>query len=278
MYKSRILVTDMLRDLTERLVENERKFSTNSLDDPRGIFTRLGRSTQLLAARQFGSYNIDRDVISSVENSFYPLDQNFSSKTMKQISEVLHPHMENEELADIQELNGSDTLHVLGTDDFDFREEIDEIQEILDREHLKKAVHQYFGSSFRDTWAGSVWYHQDFQGRSGNWHIDFRGARRTSTIRLLIFLSDESGNKGAPLEVVSPTETRRLLDKYSYSQIQENPEIVEKNADIKRFSGPPGSAVLFTPGLQLHRATHPRKENHVRKILLFNLEPDLTLV
>jgi hypothetical protein len=261
-------------DLLERLVRAERSTAINRLSDPRGVMCRLTRKTQIELARIEGSYDTDSELIESVNQDFYDLEQPFDEDTIERVKEELEPYILDEDISDVEKRDGEQIYNVIGSEDINIREESEGVAQILDNKELEEALHSFFGSEFDITWICGIYYSKDFHSVPEEWHIDNYGARRTSTIRLFIFLSDESSGDG-PIQIISPEESREVISKYGMEKIEENPSIVEEEANIKEFSGPPGSAILFTPGHQLHRAVHPDEKEHRRKVLTVNIEPKL---
>jgi hypothetical protein len=104
-----------------------------------------------------------------------------------------------------------------------------------------------------------------------HWHID---AQTSDHLKLFVNLTDVTEDDG-PLHLVSREETRRLAREAVNWRRHEDgvpDRVVEPTADVKRFTGPAGSAMLANTYTTLHRAGIPA-EGRTRDLFQFVLAP-----
>lgn len=222
--------------------------------------------TKLWIAKRRSSYQENEEVQNEIDNGVYEFGQLYNVEMIERIKKDLKPRIEDDEIANIKEVDGSEVYRSVY---FDPDEEW--IQEMLEYKELQNVLRSYFGADFRTQLAGLIRYEDgDEEDRVGtlNWHLD--SSSPPNSVRLLVFMTDQE-EEGA-FELVELEQTEELLEDFEYGELHENPKCVEENVEVESYTGKRGNTLLTNVVSQLHRGRYP-KADETRFIMVFSFVP-----
>lgn len=246
------------------------RLKENPGDSPYWLISDL----ELYFKRSLSNIERDEEIVEKVNEGAYDFGQLINTDQVDIIRSDIESRLSDEDRVNIREFKGYEVRRDLPIEVEEVKD-IDGIEQLLDHPELVEKLQGYFGTDFELT-TGLVIHYQNIpeeelgagEGLTRDWHLDTSAG--SNEVRLLFFLTDQE-EKGA-FEAVGIRNTVRLLEKYGYDELRENPDLVNED-EIKSYKGKRGTALLSNVVEQIHRGRGP-EEGDSRILLLLTFAPE----
>lgn len=256
--------------------KTDRKLGQFAFDRPIGFRNVVAGSLALKRARHSSDVPIDDD--EQVDEEFVELGRPFDDSLIETIQDKYQNLIEDDRYGKvISEYEGNPYLRSLGSwdGDFDLFEQIPELVDLLDN-RVTTFIRQYYGSHFQPIRVQAYrTYHipnrviEETELYSNYWHCD---AHPVDHVKLFVYLSDVTEADG-PFHIIDETETERLLEAGFNRGTEGVPDgVVEREADLIKFTGEAGTTAMANTQKLLHRAGNPDEGRH-RDMLMMQFAP-----
>lgn len=258
-------------NIREQLRVNDRKLGIKLLNKPEGIVTGAFTSFNIGRARRNSDYALDRSLRDRIETEVVEKEAIIGDEAIDSLLQDIRRDFKVREEKD-PDLKLK-TKKAFDSNSVDFST-LEGYRDILENESIKDTVRSYYGSDFQVSYSMVLCYEPNEGSEleemesTRNWHLGLSSS--SNVLRMLVFLTDET--EGGPLEILSAKQTKDLLEEYTLKELKQNPEIVEKNADVRKYNCKKGSVLFFNPLKQLHRGGNPAK-GESRYVMPFTIKP-----
>lgn len=254
----------------------DRKLGQFAFDKPVGFRNVVAGNLALKRAQRSSDVRVDID--QEVNDEFVELGRPFDNSLIQTIQDKYESLIEDHRYGKIlSEYEGKEYLRSLGSwdDDFDLFEQIPELTDLID-DNVAALIRQYYGSHFQPirvqayrTYHIPEWVIEETELYSNYWHCD---AHPVDHVKLFVYLSDVSEADG-PFHVIDKNETERLLEAGFNRGTEGVPNgVVEREADVIKFTGEAGTTAMANTQKLLHRAGNPDEGRH-RDMLMLQFAP-----
>lgn len=211
-------------------------------------------------------------------DEFVELGQPFNDSIIETIQEKYESLIEDDRYGKVlSEYEGEEYLRSLGSwdDDFDLFEEIPELIDLVDGD-IARLLQRYYGSHFQTIRVQAYrTYHipdrviEETELYSNYWHCD---DHPVDHVKLFVYLSDVTEADG-PFHILDESETEQLLEAgFNRGADGVSNGVVERGADVIKFTGEAGTTALANTQRLLHRAGNPEEGRH-RDMLMMQFAP-----
>lgn len=222
------------------------------------------------------SSEISQDI--NISDEFININQPFDPDLIKKIQNKYQNIIEDDQYAQVMsEYKGQSYLRSLGSWDerYDLFEEIPELTQLVNDEIIS-LLHQYYRSHIQLIRVQAYrTYHipprvvKETELYSNYWHCD---AHTTDHTKMFVYLSDVSEADG-PFHILDRNDTNKLLNRGFNRGSEGVPDgVVEKEANMQKFTGEAGTTALANTQKLLHRAGNPEEGRH-RDMLMMQFAP-----
>lgn len=254
----------------------DRKLGQLAFDKPVGFRNVVAGNLALKRARRSSDVQVDDD--REVNDDFVELGRPFDDSLIETIQKKYDSLIGDDRYGKVlSEYEGKEYLRSLGSwdENFDLFEQIPELTDLVD-DKVATLIRHYYGSHFQPIRVQAYrTYHipqrvtEETELYSNYWHCD---AHPVDHVKLFVYLSDVTEAHG-PFHVIDESETERLLQAGFNRGTEGVPDgVVEREADVIKFTGEAGTTAMANTQKLLHRAGNPDEGRH-RDMLMMQFAP-----